>query len=111
MKSTEKVSPMKSSAGSSRAIEATSSTLSRLMLRSATVIWIAAWRKVLVRVGPSISGVLGSSQTTGEHQTVDLEQLGGDQRECDQEYQRQADAEQQHPAPILLRQPRRERAH
>ena len=42
MNSTEKVRPMNSNAGLSRAIEATSSTLSRLMLRSAMVIWIAA---------------------------------------------------------------------
>src|SRR4051812_1139625 len=55
---------MNRTAGCSRAAAATASTLSRLIDRSARVTWIAAWRKVLVRGGPSTAAVSGSSAVT-----------------------------------------------
>src|SRR3954463_14180729 len=64
MKVTESARPMNRTAGCARAAAATARTLSRLIDRSASVTWIAARRKLLVRGGPSTAAVSGSSAVT-----------------------------------------------
>jgi hypothetical protein len=91
------------------------------MLRSATVIWIAACRKVF---DGDCLGIVGGheraaldlavdivrdpqqQQPAGHQQAGDVQQLRRDQRKSDQEHQREADAKRYHLAAVALVQAR-----